>query len=341
VVILICLSVLPAQGVKIPTGAQHTGSSLADLAQSESVDFSFLGTGQSERADADHRLGRKPWSVEHQDSVATITAFQAGVQECIRKHKFRTDWPIVVTSVDSKYNDITKKWAERNEDMGVSQYFLIALDSGVAEMAALLGYPALSPDGKCVSGHPSHRMPAPEPGPLPGLLSATKFIVPALLIGEGFQRVVFSEMDVFFRVNPFKATDLYEGRFLAMASPSDPDIVNIGFMEFRAPEGQNEMRNEFLGKLTSLSITIMERKDTMRVIGADQDVFNKFIRYYKMYAGTLFYPTLLNTRSPEFFAVHPEADTEITKIAHFTNCVPNPECKIDKLNKLYAQQFKR
>jgi hypothetical protein len=258
--------------------------------------------------------------------------------------------------VDYRYNDITKKWAARNKDMGVDQYLLVALDDKVAEMAALLGYPALAPDGKCIpplaatgarrslaatgAGRSSPE-PGQDPGHLPGLLSASKFIVPALLLGEGFQRVVFSEMDVFFRVNPFEATDMYEGHFLAMASPQDPDIVNIGFMEFRAPGAPNEISSEFVEKLSTLSVTIIERKDVMKVIGADQEVFNKFIRYYKESAGSLFYPTLLNSRSPELFTVFPQADTEITKIAHLTNCVPNPECKIDKLNALYAHRFQR
>jgi len=257
--------------------------------------------------------------------------FEVGIHQCMHAYDLKKEQPILITGVDSFYNNITEKWASRNKELGVRQYLVIALDSKVEEMAARLGFPAIAADGECVLPQTVGASLRRPPRKLPSLLSATKFLLPGMLLGSGFERVVFSEMDVFFAVNPFDATKMYDGHFLAMECPvGDRNRVNIGFMEFRAYKVDNFRSRQVARALVDFSMFMLKTKDKMEQVTVDQAIWNIFMKTQ----GHLFDATLLNKESPELFAINPQNHTDKTKLFHFANC--NPQCKVDNLEKLYA-----
>jgi hypothetical protein len=256
--------------------------------------------------------------------------FESGINQCMHAYGLKKEQPILITGVDSFYNNITEKWASRNTELGVTQYLVIALDSKVEEMAARLGFPAIAADGECVLPQTMKASLRRPPRKLPSLLSATKFLLPGMLLGYGFERVVFSEMDVFFAVNPFEATKMYDGHFLAMECPVGTvrNRVNIGFMEFRAYKPDQFRSRQVAAALVDFSMLMLKKKDDMEKVTVDQAIWNIFMQT----KGNLFDTTLLNKESPELFAINPQNHTRKTKIFHFANF--NPQCKIDNLEKL-------
>jgi len=259
------------------------------------------------------------------DPAAIEATFKSGVQECIHKYGFDINQPIAVTAFDDWYKETAEKWVARNKELRVNQYLTIAMDQTSAELARYNGFPALNAHGECV-GMNSSKLKSSDmiSWELPDMFSSAKFLVPGLLMQEGFKRVLFSEMDVFFIENPFDATGtVQEGHLLAMRNEKapNPTLANIGFMEFHPDEK---------GKLTAMILNfahkmVEDEEYHTEGLGKDQIAFNEYIKDFSFFRMTLL--------DPPYFAVKGGERTNFTKVVHFAFALP--ECKMERLKQLY------
>lgn len=265
-------------------------------------------------------------SRHHFDPAALEARFESGVKKCIQQNGFDINKPIVVTAFDDWYQTTAKKWVARNRELGVNQYLMIAMEHRSAELARHNGFPALNANGECLESEENAVSSDMGRWVLPDSLSFVKFLVPALLMQEGYKRVVFSEMDVFFFENPFDATgNIQKGHALAMRNPwptSASTDVNIGFVEFHPDE-----QGQLIAMILRFARKMAWSADEMSKVGGDQVWFNSYVKKKEF---SFFHLTLLD---PPYFAVKGGLRTNVTKVVHFA--FATPKCKMERLNQLY------
>lgn len=268
------------------------------------------------------RIHKQPSAAASQELKAQ---YRSAVHKYIETYKPDKNEPIVVTAFDHYYNNFTNKWIARNNELGMRQMLLLPLDHE-ATVNVQPGTPVIA-DGIFVSssqGMHLKEMSLAEKAlrkNLPKNLAVLKFLVPGLLLEEGFQRVFFSELDVFFFKNPADATKTQEGHFFAMdALIKGCRCTNIGFMEFRADSENNLAQPlfDFTEQLMQLSEAELSK------VSLDQSKFNNFWPKSSLKWEEL---------DRKYFAVSGSRRSDETKVVHMAGA--SPACKVERLQQLY------
>lgn len=264
--------------------------------------------------------------------IQRLTAtYRAGIQRHIQEHGLNVSQPIVVTAFDDFYNEIAEKWAAHNQELGVNQYLMVALGDGSVQLAREKGFPAFTGSGELINVGESilkKKIVEKPTWQIPEMLSAAKFLLPALLMQAGFKRVIFSEMDVFFFENPADAIAATKQHAYCLSMAGGNHQLNIGFMEFRPDE-----KGQIADMLLNFTDQMMEKDtQTLRTLALDQLTFTKYVLDYPF-----FNRTILDKWNG--FAARGSKMNNIgrniqrTKVVHFS--FATPQCKKDRLNFLY------
>lgn len=264
-----------------------------------------------------------------------VPTFRQGISRIAQEWNFNKHSAVLVTACDFHYKDLLVPWSQRLQRLGLRQQVIVTLDNAAAQIARSHGLPALNRHGKMVS--PELAPPvglvelAAVPLELAELFATVNLLVPMLLLEMNFDRVIFSEMDVFLFQNPVPYIDSatfkkfqggYSGlnpsatNLLSMRSICNvPEIghdstnhgcaneTNIGFMQLQGRDGAILLRNV----LSIWSETSRKRWD--------QAVFNDEL--HRELAGHAPHLMVGLLPSPRF-AVHPWASTAETVVMHFT-----------------------
>lgn len=283
-----------------------------------------------------------------QEEVLPEGMFRKGLEWLAVNGGFQTAVPILVSLGDGVYSEAVVPWSKRAKHVGLHQQVIVACDDAMVSAVQKNGIFALRLDGTPVATSSATVLTSnwQENMTIPVDTTVIKFLVPALLLEAGFEKVVFADMDVYFWRSPFgiKATaetwldeipslPREEANLVAMRNGGRIDlnpVINIGFMIF-----QNRSIVPFLREF--LQLWSRDEHKTQRV--HDQDVFSNLVHQREREMRHAVDKTILNDVKisllpADYFADMAQAVQPKTAVWHVTWM--DDDCKVFFFKKLFG-----
>lgn len=255
--------------------------------------------------------------------------FRTNFQGFLATQPLRKFQDVYVTMGDGAYARYLPLWSNRLVQLGLPQQVVVCLDEEAQSVSENHNLAAIDRHGNVVRkkhGRENHVRKKHGKQTRVGFLrlpigvSTLKFLVPKLLLEQGFHRVVFMEGDVYFFGNP---TAHYPSSSVSYASMDNGrrttlGTTNIGFMVFSG-KGMLKVIDDFLGLWDRQFAKVI-------VVAQDQNVFQGVLRKYPQGKEQVFFNNSL-------FALGPNQVKAETLVVHFAYATAS--CKRFLLDALY------